>query len=137
MTAHVMNFHCIFDITCSDFVNTKRAGFVKTILHSYRTRFTSQSDFDINGSLDIYPLHIFSITQLNEILKTSKKNSKFQNEILNELNNDQNMNGYTSSKNGIIDSGYGIKSGCSNTDKLAFDALDIGAGVGLVTDIIF
>jgi len=90
----------------------------------------------------MYPLHLFSIIQLNKILKTSKKNSLFKDESLNELYNNQNINEYISDKKGMSETdsgpgpGPGFKSGYSDIDKIGYSALDIGAGVGLVTDVL-
>jgi 2-polyprenyl-3-methyl-5-hydroxy-6-metoxy-1,4-benzoquinol methylase len=140
MIVHLTSFHNNFVIISSDFLTSNRAGFVRTLLHSFQTRFSSQSDFDINGSLDIYPLHLFSMIQLKKILKTGKKNSLFQDERLNELFNNQSINECTSNKDGIVDTdsgpGPGLKSRYSNIDKIRYNALDIGAGVGLVTDVL-
>jgi 2-polyprenyl-3-methyl-5-hydroxy-6-metoxy-1,4-benzoquinol methylase len=46
------------------FIEHNRAGFVKTLYHRFLKRTTFLSDFDINGKLDIYPLHLFSSGQL-------------------------------------------------------------------------
>jgi 2-polyprenyl-3-methyl-5-hydroxy-6-metoxy-1,4-benzoquinol methylase len=83
------------------FIASNRAGLLKTLKHRMMTRFTSISDFDANGMIDIYPLHLFTTAQIRLLLQHA------------EL---QRIQGKTK----CVDYNVSI--------------LDVGAGVGAVTD---
>ena len=52
----------------ASFLARNRAGLLKTICHRSLTAFTQKSDFDVNGLLDIYPLHLFTEAQLQALV---------------------------------------------------------------------
>jgi 2-polyprenyl-3-methyl-5-hydroxy-6-metoxy-1,4-benzoquinol methylase len=60
------------------FVSIKRSGALKTLAHRLLVRFSSKSDFDINGMVDIYPLHLFSQKQLHELLCKAQVGCHFE-----------------------------------------------------------
>jgi 2-polyprenyl-3-methyl-5-hydroxy-6-metoxy-1,4-benzoquinol methylase len=55
------------------FIAQNRAGLLKTLQHRLLTTFTSTSDFDVNGMLDIYPLHLFTTDQLVILLRHAEE----------------------------------------------------------------
>ena len=52
-----------------EFVTKHRAGFVATMMHRWLTSTSSKSDFDINGLLGIYPLHLWTSEQLEQLFQ--------------------------------------------------------------------
>lgn len=55
-----------------EFIACNRAGFGRTILHRLFSSFSSYSDFDVNGILNIYPLHLFTEAQLKVLMQRAK-----------------------------------------------------------------
>lgn len=76
------------------FIGASRVGLHKTLQHKLLTKVLSQPDFDVNGRLDMYPLHIFSCSQLSRLFRV----------------------------------------GGGGCDERFSSVLDIGSGVGLVTE---
>ena len=81
-----------------DFIVNRRVGLMKTLLHRLLTSLSNKSDFDINGFVDIYPLHIFTSQQLMQFLE------------------------------------FGLRLGDNREISNIKDVLDVGSGVGQVTD---
>ena len=52
-----------------DFVAKNRAGLIATLMHRWLTSTSSKSDFDINGLLGIYPLHLWTSDQLQQLMQ--------------------------------------------------------------------
>ena len=52
-----------------EFIAGNRAGFSKTIAQRVLQSFSSYSDFDINGMVNIYPLHLFTQEQLKTLMQ--------------------------------------------------------------------
>ena len=96
------NVYTTSEAHLSTFLAKHRAGLLQTLAHRCLTAFSSKSDFDVNGLLNMYPLFLFSEVQLQALLQRATGDTK------------------------VVGRGLDIGSGCGNvTDTLRSVCADL------------